>query len=124
MSSDRLNKHKNLLLGLSDCKIAVRNGIINNSDKDFIKAICECILNVMNGNVKLNTETHRLLKPFKLTFKKLLNRKNDIERKKHIIIQKGGFLQFLIPAVISGIASIATALISNRKSDSPKEEQE
>jgi hypothetical protein len=124
MSSDRLNKHKNLLLGLSDCKIAVRNGIINNSDKDFIKAICECILNVMNGNVKLNTETHRLLKPFKLTFKKLLNRKNDIERKKHIIIQKGGFLQFLIPAVISGIASIASALISNRKSDSPKEEQE
>jgi len=43
--------------------------------------------------------------------------KSKLRNKKEILIQKGGFLQFLIPAVISGITSIISSYISNKKSD-------
>ncbi len=32
----------------------MRNAIIKSSDKDFICTLCECIQNVINGNVKID----------------------------------------------------------------------
>jgi hypothetical protein len=31
----------------------LRNGIISNYDKGLVNDICECILNVLKGNIKL-----------------------------------------------------------------------
>jgi hypothetical protein len=58
------------------------------------------------------------LKPYAKYCRKLLNKKINIKEKKKILlkkgIQRGGFLQFIIPAVISGIATIISSLITKK----------
>jgi hypothetical protein len=108
---NRLKKNKQLLELTAISKKKLRDSIIKGGDREFIYSICECVLNVMNGNVKINNHTFNKLKVYKNTFKKLL-KKSKLKDKKKILIQKGGFLQYLIPAVITGISSIITALIN------------
>jgi hypothetical protein len=111
---NRVKKNNNLLELVATSKKKLRNSIIKGSDKEFIYSICECILNVMNGNIKLDKKTFDKLKVYKQTFKKLL-KKSKLNEKKNLIVQKGGFLEFLIPAVISGISSIVSSLIEKNK---------
>ena len=72
----------------------------------------------MNKNIKLGDDEFNNLKPFAKYCRKLLNKKINIKEKKKILIkkgiQRGGFLQFIIPAVISGIASIISSVISRK----------
>lgn len=109
---NRFAKNKNYLCLLSNCKNKLRKAIVSNSNRDQIYSVCECVLNVSNGNVKLSKDDFAKLKRYKKHFKKLLSRKGSLQEKKKILIQRGGFLQFLIPAVISGISSIVAAAIS------------
>ena len=85
--------------------------------KDNKIKICECILNIINGQIKLSKEDFEKLKPYKNLFRKLLTKNTKIKEKKRLIIQKGGFLQILIPAIISGLASIISSAISSNNSE-------
>lgn len=114
---NRFTSNKEFLILLSNCHKKLRNSIITHSKKEQILAIAECVLNVLNGNIQIDSDTFQKLKPFNKTFKKLLNRKTGIKAKKRLIIQKGGFLQFLIPAIVSGIATIVSSVISNHKDE-------
>lgn len=109
---NRFSKNKNYLCLLSNCKNKLRRAIVSNSNREQIYSVCECILNVSNGNVKLSKDDFAKLKKYNKNFKSLLDRKSNLKEKKKLLIQRGGFLQFLIPAVISGISSIVAAAIS------------
>jgi hypothetical protein len=91
----------------------MKKGIIMNADKELIYTICECILNLLNGNINISTEQYNQLKSYKHLFRKILDRKSKLKTKKKLIIQKGGFLEILLPAVISGLASIISSAISS-----------
>ena len=110
----RFEKNRKLLEIVGECKKKLRNSIILNSDNDFILTIIECVLNIMNGNVNLNDENFKILKPYNKTLKKLIKKKISLNNKRKIIVQKGGFLQFLIPAIISAVGSIASAIITKQ----------
>ena len=110
----RFEKNRKLLEIVGECKKKLRNSIILNSDNDFILTIIECVLNIMNGNVNLNDENFKILKPYNKTFEKLIKKKISLNNKRKIIVQKGGFLQFLIPAIISAVGSIASAIITKQ----------
>ena len=110
----RFEKNRKLLEIVGECKKKLRNSIILNSDNDFILTIIECVLNIMNGNVNLNDENFKILKPYNKTFKKLIKKKISLNNKRKIIVQKGGFLQFLIPAIISAVGSIASTIITKQ----------
>ena len=110
--SNRFLKNQNYLCLLSGCKNKLRRAIVSHSNRDQIYAICECVLNVSNGNIHLRGEDFNKLKKYKKLFRKLLDKKSGLKEKKNILIQQGGFLQFLIPAVVSGISSIVAAAIS------------
>ena len=110
----RFEKNRKLLEIVGECKKKLRTSIILNSDNDFILTIIECVLNIMNGNVNLNDENFKILKPYNKTFKKLIKKKISLNNKRKIIVQKGGFLQFLIPAIISAVGSIASAIITKQ----------
>ena len=110
----RFEKNRKLLEIVGECKKKLRNSIILNSDNDFILTIIKCVLNIMNGNVNLNDENFKILKPYNKTFKKLIKKKISLNNKRKIIVQKGGFLQFFIPAIISAVGSIASAIITKQ----------
>ncbi len=114
-----IEKNKHILCFLSSCKPTIRNAILAKSDKNLIATICEIVYNLLNNNLDINKTTLAKLHKYKNTFRKLV-KKSNLKSKKEIIIQQGGFLQFLIPAAISGIATILSnvipTLINNNKS--------
>jgi hypothetical protein len=114
-SISNIEKQKHILCTLSKCKPKMRKAILMSADKELITAICESIFNMLNSNLDINRETLTKLKPFKKTFRKLVS-KSTLANKKKILIQKGGFLEFLVPAVISGISSIVSSIISANNS--------
>jgi hypothetical protein len=93
----------------------MRKGIIENADKELVNTILECILNILNGNIKLSEEQFNNLKPYKHLFRKLLAKNQNLKYKKKILIQKGGFLQILLPAIISGLSTLISSVISNQQ---------
>jgi len=91
----------------------MRKGIIMNADKELIYTLCECILNLLNGNINISDEKFNQLKSYKHSFRKILDKKLNLKSKKKLIIQKGGFLEILLPAVISGLSAIISSAISS-----------
>ena len=111
---------KNILniLGDPNANKRMKEGIVKSCDTKTINKICEIVLNVLNKNIKLDETELSHLKPYAKYCRKLLDKKINIKEKKKILlkkgIQRGGFLQFIIPAVISGIATIISSLITKK----------
>jgi hypothetical protein len=112
-----INNQKDLLKTLSNCKRSIRLAIIKKADKALINTICECCFNLLEGNIDLTEEQHKNLLKYKNTLRKLVL-KSNLKEKKKIISQQGGFLQFLIPAVVTGISTIISSLIDKKNNKS------
>lgn len=115
--------NKELLLAISKCKTCMRKAIyiklyiyIYKSDKKLVNSICEMVFNLINGNLNINSSDFQKLKKYKTSLRKLV-KKSNLASKKKILVQNGGFLQFLIPAVVTGISEIVSSLISKKSSD-------
>ena len=115
MKNQRLAKNKHFLCLLSDCKKIQRRAILSNASRDQIYSICECILNVCNGNLPLDSANFKKLRPFRSHFRTILDKRVSLRKRKQTLVQHGGFLQFLIPAVISGLAQIISTAINSNK---------
>jgi hypothetical protein len=109
---DRIKKHQNELLFLSKCKKNIRSEVVNKGSRDLIASICEIVDNLLNNKIKLSPEQFEKLKPYRASFRKLVS-KTTLDKKKKIISQKGGFLEFIIPAVITALGSIISNAISS-----------
>ena len=96
------------------CSKENQKDIIRRAKGPLINKICECILNIINGKIKISPQDLEKLKPYKNLFRKLLVKSTGPREKKRLINQKGGFLQILIPAIISGLASIISSAISSK----------
>ena len=84
----------------------LRSAIIASSDKNVILAICECILNVLNGNIKLCDNDKEKLRNYKYTLRKIITTK-QANKNKELLIQKGGnFLPLILPGAISLLTTI------------------
>lgn len=105
-----IEKQQDMLKALSHCKLKIRKAILKNADKDLVDAICHCVYNMLHGNVELSETQKGELYKYRHTLRKLIQKQN-LNKKKKILVQNGGFLQFLIPAAVSGIASIISSII-------------
>jgi hypothetical protein len=108
---DRVKRNLHLLTSIATCKKCLRNTIIQKGNKDFINSIIECVDNLLRDNIPLEESEFKKVSKAKSTLRKLV-KKSSLAEKKKLLIQKGGFLQFLIPAAVSVISS----LISNATS--------
>jgi hypothetical protein len=107
---NKIEKQKHVLLTLARCKKNIRQTILKNADKNLIQTICECCLNFLFNRVKVNETELSALKEYKRTLRKLIL-KSSLKEKKKVLVQKGGFLQYLIPAVISGLSALFESAI-------------
>jgi hypothetical protein len=104
---------------LIDPKVSLKTkkSIIKLFDRNNVNSICELVLNVLNKNIPITQEAFQKLIPQAKYCRKILNRKLKIKDKKKIIlskgIQRGGFLEFIIPAILSTIGSKASTVIGN-----------
>lgn len=109
---EKLLKHKEILEVLCSKKYnkKYKNTLLKKADEQFISNICEMCDNILNGNIKLTDKEFKQLKKHKKSLRLLIKR-SSLRNKKKILTQQGGFLQYLIPAAISGISSIIGSLI-------------
>ena len=105
------SESQDLLKVLSHCKPKIRNAILKNCENDLIHIICDCVYNVVKGNLpgvtqeKVNKLSHHKTSLIKLS------KKVPIKEKRKILIQKdGGFLPFLLPLVASLIAQAVSKI--------------
>lgn len=99
----RLKSNKHLLHALKVAKPKLRNAIIKAADDDFIKALCECCMNVLNGNHKVTPALRKKLSKHRVALRVLSNRKNALRKKRKLLLQKGGFLPMLLGSILSGV---------------------
>ena len=96
---------------LSYCKVKLRKAILLNSDAELIKVLRDCVYNVLRGNVKLSKESSGKLSKYKNDLRKFVYDKGSVNCKRKFLIQKGGFLPLLIPAVIETTARLISFAI-------------
>ena len=99
----RLKKNKHLLYALKSAKPKLRSAIVKTADEELIKTICDCCLNTLNGNHKVNNSLKRKLIKHRNTLRSLASRGTGIKKKRRILTQKGGFLPMLLGSILSGV---------------------
>ena len=96
-----IKKHFNYIKHLASKDSDIRNSIIKLADKEVICAVCECILNVINGNIKIKESLRKKISPHKDSLRKL-QKKSSLKVKKKILTQKGGnFLPLILPVILN-----------------------
>ena len=103
-------EQKHLLKELAKPKSRYRIIILKKADPKLILAICEAIHNLLEGNVPLDTKQKNLLFKDKKILRKLVE-KHTLVYKKKILVQRGGFLPALLPAVLSTLATAVSAIL-------------
>ena len=102
---DKFKINMKTLLILTKCCKEKRKKLIKEHDSSLVMCILESVHNLLNGTIKLEKKSFNKVKKYKNILRKLL-RKDSLIKKQNIIIQHGGFLQYLIPAAITILTSI------------------
>lgn len=95
-----------LLKALVKLKPKQRVAFLKTADKDLVQCLCGCALNVLKGQVPVNTSQRKKLSPYKRLLRRLVLKKGGWKSKKKVLIQKGGnFIPLLLGPVISAVLS-------------------
>jgi hypothetical protein len=104
---NEIKKHIDLFKFLCSCNNKVRTNIIKGLSKEHILCICECILNILNGNIELDNNDKERIKRFRKYLRKLVKKGQSLRKRKQILVQKGGsFLPLLLPIIVSAVSSL------------------
>jgi hypothetical protein len=109
MSTKRLKRHAAKLLSLHKASTTKRMSALKRqlASKDFVKCICECCKNILNGNIELSQKQRSALKKRKNAIRTVVKRNTSMTKRKKII-QSGGFLG----AILGPIVSVLSGLLS------------
>ena len=83
------------------------NRIIDEGGMELVYCICDCVFNVLQGNIPVNEEEKNRLKRHRHFLRKLVNEKTSYKEKKRLI-QRGGFLGALIPILAGLVGKLFT----------------
>ena len=82
-----------------------RKKFFKTCSKDCVVKICECIKNVLNANLQIKPTHLKKLSRHRQTLRALASKKTSLVKRKRLL-QKGGFIGALLPAIIPAIASL------------------
>jgi hypothetical protein len=104
--STRLRRNASLLQLLSKSTPAERKVILRRGGPDLTKTICECVQNVLNGNVKTTRRRLAALRRHKALLRRLA--KGSLKSQSRYLAQTGGgaFLPALLAAAIPTIIDL------------------
>lgn len=103
-----LTKEQRRQLQLIDiCPPNQRKSLLKKIPKSGIHAISNCCHNLLNNKTfKISKSQINSLLKYKKTIRELASKKTPLFKKRKLIVQKGGFLNILIPAAISTLSAI------------------
>ena len=111
----KVRKHKEYLTLLSKAKrVKRRQMLIDLADADEIRGICECVINLLNGNIAIKNKEKNKFKRYKNTLRHIASKSQSTKNKKKILQQQGGFLSALLPLALSAVGSIVPTLFGSK----------
>lgn len=109
MMSKRIENNLHLLNLLCTCNQKQRIALIETLNRDQLLAVCECIDNVLGGNVRLDKSSYNKTVRKRKLLREIVNKHPTKRYKKQALVQVGGALPaLLIPAI-----SLASSIIGN-----------
>jgi len=82
---------------------------IREASKGDVHSICECALNICNGNVPLSNKQLKKLKKHKRSLRHLALGRTRLESKRRYLTQKGGAL---LPILAAAVLPLLTHLVN------------
>jgi hypothetical protein len=100
-------QHRDYLTLLSKSKGATRRRkLIDAGDNDQIRAVSECVQNVVKGNLPLSKSQLRKLKKHQTVLRAVTSSVRAPSKSKRILKQSGGFLNFLLPIALNALSGL------------------
>ena len=88
-------------------KASLRKYILTQANAELVNCICECCLNVLNGNVKITKKQRKALLPYGKILRALAQRGVPVETRRQRILQRGGsFLPSLLTPILLLLAKL------------------
>ena len=110
-----INQCKEDLIKLSKVKsVKERNKLIKDIKNCVIDAISEISSNCLLGNIPLTNCNYKKLQKYKNTLRALSTKNISRIKKRKLIQQKGGFLNILLPPVLTLLATAIGNIIDRR----------
>ena len=88
-----------------------RKQLVDLADTGEIRAVSECIQNLLEGNVRVDADLLRRMRRHKNDLRSLAKKCYPTKQKKRILKQKGGFIGALVPLAISAATSLLPSLL-------------
>ena len=104
--SECLKRNAAILRLLQKLKPSTARAVMKEASPDLIKALCECTLNILKGNIKLTTTQKKKLARYKNILRILAVKRTSLKKRK-TILQSGG----LIGALLSPVLGVLGALL-------------
>jgi len=82
-----------------------RAAFLRVADIKFVRSICECVLNTLNGNVTLERRERDRLSKYKTTLRRIAAKRGNWKEKRKLLVQRGGFLPYIIGPILSILLS-------------------
>jgi len=104
--TQRINKNLHLLKALHQCSNKeTQKNILKTAKPELIHAICDCILNILKGNVSITKYQKKKLLLNKKVLRQLAQRKRNSTYRKKLLVQHGaGFLTSILGPVLKTLA--------------------
>ena len=101
-----LENNVQLLRALLNLKPQQRLAILKSADKEVVRCLCECALNLLKGKVPVSPIQKKKLVPFKKILRKLVLKKGGWKNKRKVLLQRGGnFIPFILGPILSTVLS-------------------
>lgn len=94
-----------LLKTLCHLKKNQRTVFLRAADNKLIKCIQECIFNTLKGNVPLCCSDKKRLAKHKTVLRRVAAKQGNWKIKRKLLVQRGGFLPYLIGPLLGAILS-------------------
>ena len=105
--TERVTKNLNLLKALTKCTDVEKKDFVKIARPEVINAICDCILNILNGNVPISSKQKEKLRTKKNILRKLVLKKTNTPKRKKLLVQHGnGILTSILGPAIRALASL------------------
>ena len=110
---DLIFKCKNEIYNIGKTKTKrERSNLLKNFDNCVITAIAEISKNCLLGNIPLSKCNYNKIKKYKNDIRKIASKRTTLKKRRNLIVQKGGFLNILIPTVLSLLANVIEKRLS------------
>lgn len=100
-------QHRDYLTLLSKSKnVNRRKKLIDAGENSEIKAVAECVKNIVNGNVPLTKSQLTKLKKHRTVLRDLTKNVRTPTKSKKLLKQHGGFLNLLLPIALNALSGL------------------